>query len=447
MTEESAPQITIVDDSISEPVVETIPIDELLHDEDNPNVGTSRTPQLLDYSIGEFGFLESGTIDRYKRLVGGNKRIEAARRAGYTHVVIIRLPPNHAAVIQDPTLDLESEDPEERAHSRQAGYSLNFSAANSIKISPEILERDIKSGMDFSKMMTRRDIIRIGVQQDKPNELESEPYRPPENPEEAQREYNVNPGDVWRLGRHTLVCQDCTSPQLPVALKSSIPALVVTSPPYGVGKDYESSDFSDWLTLIRNAFTNFFNHRMNLVAVNLADKHTGNDGWDRHTFGELVDIMSEIGYSHLNTRVWVKQPAWSQTPYWRTSYKTVDEYEYIGLFAAEKPSFTARLTDEENNNWGYRSVWEMTSVQSNDIHTAMFPLELPLRLIRIYTDPDDIVFEPFAGSGTTIIAAEATRRTCIATEILPEYCAVAIKRFHEVTHIEPVRESMAEIPA
>jgi len=67
----SEPSITLIDPEITEPSVELVPIDALLPDEDNPNVGTSRTPQLLDYSISKFGFLESGTVDRAKRLIGG----------------------------------------------------------------------------------------------------------------------------------------------------------------------------------------------------------------------------------------------------------------------------------------------------------------------------------------------------------------------------------------
>jgi site-specific DNA-methyltransferase (adenine-specific) len=150
-------------------------------------------------------------------------------------------------------------------------------------------------------------------------------------------------------------------------------------------------------------------------------------------------MAADAGFSHLNTRVWVKQPAWSQTPYWRTSFKTVDEFEYVAVFAGQKPHYVSRLTDEENNEWGYRSVWDIASVSSNDIHTAMFPIELPMRLIRLHTDQDQTVFEPFSGSGTTIIAAEAMRRSCVAVEMLPDYVAVALARFKEVTQIDPER--------
>jgi len=431
--------LTVIDHSLTEPTVELVPIDSLLHDDNNPNVGTSRTNPLLDYSLAEHGFLESGTIDRDRQLVGGNKRIEAAKRAGYKYAAIIRLPPDTAAVIQDPSLDLDSPDPDVRARSRRAGYTLNFSAQQSIKIDAGVLKQDIKDGLDLSRLMTKRDITKLGVQLDEPDDLEQD-YEPPASPEEAQAEFHVKVGDVWKLGRHTLSCQDATFPTLPLASEALIPQLVVTSPPYGVGKEYESSDMEDWRQLIEKTFENIRNHQINTVAINLGDKHTGNDGWERHTFGELIAIMGGLGYSHLNTRVWVKQPAWSQTPYWRTTFKTVDEFEYIGLFAMEKPKYTPRLTDEENNEWGYRSVWEMTSVSRNDIHSAMFPLELPLRLIRLHTDQGDTVFEPFSGSGTTIIACEASRRTCVATELLPEYCAVSLKRFYDVTNIEPIRE-------
>lgn len=123
----------------------------------------------------------------------------------------------------------------------------------------------------------------------------------------------------------------------------------------------------------------------------------------------------------------------------------MDEFEYIAVLAKEKPKYVQRLTDVENNEWGYRSVWQINSVQSNDIHTAMFPIELPMRLIRIHTNEDDVVFEPFAGSGTTLIACEAMRRSCIAVELLPEYCAVTLQRFAQITGEEP--ERMVKIKA
>jgi len=72
-------------------------------------------------------------------------------------------------------------------------------------------------------------------------------------------------------------------------------------------------------------------------------------------------------------------------------------------------------------------------VRANRAHPAMFPVELPWRCIKMHSDKDSVVLEPFCGSGTTIIACEQTGRRCRAVEITPEYCDVAIRRFEEFT--------------
>lgn len=71
------------------------------------------------------------------------------------------------------------------------------------------------------------------------------------------------------------------------------------------------------------------------------------------------------------------------------------------------------IKSRDGNIPGYRQVWDIPSVRANDVHPAMFPLELAKRVIRLYTDADDIVLDPFLGSGTTAIAALQTGRRFI----------------------------------
>ncbi len=424
---------------------ETKKLSELTPDPENANEGTPRGRAVLLDSMRELGFLTPGVLDRNDTTIIGNKRAEAAAELGMEEVIIIESDGTKPIYIRRTDLDLNSPDPDVAARARVAAYYDNWAAKLSINLSAAQVETDLQNpaiAPKLSAMMTNRERVRLGVQLDKPSDLPESP--PPSPPSEAQRIYQVSPGDLWKLGRHTLYCGDSTDASILPRLFDSPPAILITSPPYGVGKDYESGGLPAWRSLLSAAIDAWSDADINLLAINLGDRHTGNDGWEAHTFGELVNMLASAGYSHLNTRVWVKQPAWSQTPYWRTSYKTVDEFEYIAVFAKEKPPYVHRLTDLENNEWGYRSVWNITSVQSNDIHTAMFPLELPLRLIRIHTDEGDTVFEPFAGSGTTIIAAEAMRRSCVAVELLPEYCAVALQRWAQATGNEP--EKMLNVP-
>jgi DNA modification methylase len=140
----------------------------------------------------------------------------------------------------------------------------------------------------------------------------------------------------------------------------------------------------------------------------------------------------------IGLRVWVKDPTWAgQNPYWRNTYKPVDDFEFIALFASSKPKRTERLTSEENNEWGYRGVWDFGSVSKNRLHSAAYPLELPERCLKLTSGSGAAIYEPFSGSGTTIIAAENLSRQCRAVEISPAYVAVALQRYRDAFGIEP----------
>jgi site-specific DNA-methyltransferase (adenine-specific) len=135
----------------------------------------------------------------------------------------------------------------------------------------------------------------------------------------------------------------------------------------------------------------------------------------------------ESGLYLYDRRVWVKDPAWANCQWHSSSYRAVDEFEYVYIFW--KPGETVvdrrRLDAREWSAWGSRAVWHIPSVRANDEHEAQYPLELPLRLIRLLSDPEDTVLDCFAGSGTTAVACVRTSRHFIACELLPKYVELA----------------------
>ncbi len=143
--------------------------------------------------------------------------------------------------------------------------------------------------------------------------------------------------------------------------------------------------------------------------------------------GIIEQAALDAGLYLYDRRIWVKDAAWENSKWHTLSYRSVDEFEYIYLFW--KPGITvvdrARLTPDEWVNWGSRGVWSFPSVRANDDHEAKFPLELPRRLIRLLTDPGDIVLDCFIGSGTTAVAALITGRNYIGIEKEPEYVKLA----------------------
>jgi len=143
--------------------------------------------------------------------------------------------------------------------------------------------------------------------------------------------------------------------------------------------------------------------------------------------GLLEEFALAAGFFPYDRRIWVKDPAWMNSKWHTLSYRAVDEFEYLYVFW--KPGITtvdrARLSPEEWVEWGSRAVWKMASVRSNDIHTAMFPLPLAKRVIRLFSAPGDLVIDPFLGSGTTAVAAIQLGREWMGFELDPEYALVA----------------------
>jgi DNA modification methylase len=151
--------------------------------------------------------------------------------------------------------------------------------------------------------------------------------------------------------------------------------------------------------------------------------------------GGLVEEWAlSAGFYTYDRRVWVKDAAWENSRWATLSYRSVDEFEYIYIFW--KPGITtvdrARLTPAEWKEWGARGVWTFPSVRANDDHEAKFPLELPRRLIRLFTDPADIVLDCFLGSGTTAVAALQERRRFIGIELEKKYVALAKQQLRRV---------------
>lgn len=153
--------------------------------------------------------------------------------------------------------------------------------------------------------------------------------------------------------------------------------------------------------------------------------------------GNLEQYAYEAGLFLYDKRIWKKDPAWANCKWTTNTLKAVSETEDLYIFwkPGEYVVNRERLTAQEWKEWGYRQIWEISSVRANDIHPAMFPLALASRVIKLYTDEEDIVLDPFLGSGTTAIAAIKLNRRFIGIEKIDKYFNIA-KRQIEQTRLE-----------
>jgi site-specific DNA-methyltransferase (adenine-specific) len=146
--------------------------------------------------------------------------------------------------------------------------------------------------------------------------------------------------------------------------------------------------------------------------------------------GGLVQKWGELAGLYLyDRRIWAKDPAWENCRWHSTSYRSVDEFEYLYVFW--KPGITTvdrkRLNPQEWTEWGSRAVWQIRSVRANEDHEAKFPIELARRVIRLYSSQGDLVLDPFVGSGTTAVAAIQEKRHYLGFDVMPEYVRLATR--------------------
>lgn len=151
------------------------------------------------------------------------------------------------------------------------------------------------------------------------------------------------------------------------------------------------------------------------------------------TAGLVEQWAAEAGFYLYDRRVWVKDPCWENSRWHSLSYRSVDEFEHVLIFW--KPGITVvnreRLDAGEWAEWGSRAVWNIPSVRSNSEHESQFPVELPRRIIKLLTEPGDLVLDCFVGSGTTALAAIQLGRRFLGFDISPESVKLAKGRIGE----------------
>ena len=395
---------------------------QLTSDPANARKHNPRNVGLIEQALNEVGAARSIVIDEHGTVLAGNATIEAAAAAGIERVQVVDADGETIIAVRRRNLT-----PEQK---KRLAYFDNRTAELADWNIEQLLE-DRDNGLDLAAVgFTDAELAELLAGVDTGTEGLTDPDAVPAVPEVPV----TQPGDLWLLGRHRLLCGDSTNATDTARLTDGASvALCVTSPPYGVGKEYESDGIDGWRKLMADLLPMIASVSP-LAAINLADVRVGPGHREVHTYGEMVALCDRAGLSLIGTRIWAKPPAWAQGPYWLSSYRAVDDFEYIGIFG------TADYIDRTAAEWKYRGVWEITSVVANKQHSASFPVELPSRLIELLCDRDATVYDPFLGSGTTLIAAEQLGRTCYGMEISPAYCDVICRRYFEFTGVEPVRE-------
>ncbi len=218
--------------------------------------------------------------------------------------------------------------------------------------------------------------------------------------------------------------------------------LMVTSPPYNVTKEYdEDLTLEEYRHLLKTVFAETYKK---LVTGGRACVNVANLGRKPYIalHSHIIQDMSEIGFLMRGEIIWNKASSSSPSTAWgtwRSASNPVlrDIHEYILVFSKEtfdRAKVPGKLSTIERDEFleFTKSVWTFPAESARKVgHPAPFPVELPYRLIQLYTFQGEVVLDPFCGSGTTCVAALKSGRHYVAYENVPDYVKLAENRLDE----------------
>ena len=218
--------------------------------------------------------------------------------------------------------------------------------------------------------------------------------------------------------------------------------LIVTSPPYSLGVDYGQAGYAD-----DQPYTSYLNWVQRWAATLFEVSAPGgracinipldsNKGGKRAIYADYLRIFQDVGWTYQTSIVWNEQnisrrTAWGSWMSPSAPFVTAP-VEMIAVFfkgSFRRPATAGRrgdITRDEFLAWTL-GTWTFPGANPRRVgHPAPFPEELPRRLIKLYSYPQDMVLDPFVGSGTTLIAASRLGRRSVGVEINPAFCELTV---------------------
>lgn len=365
-------------------------------------------------SLERFGQQKPIVVTPDNVVLAGNGTLRAARALGWSHVDVIR---SGLDGMERVAYSIADNRTAELAEWDEAGLAQALAALQNDQSIDELV-----TGFDAKEIQQAIDRAVAG------DVVEDEPPPPPANPV-------TKPGDLWLLGDHRLLCGDSTKAEdVARLLGDRKPFIMVTDPPYGVEHDpswREEAGVSAYGPQAKGLVSN--DDRVDWsTAYQLFGGHVAYV-WHAGRFAaDLVENLRGAGFEVRTQIIWRKPQIvfgrghyhWQHEPCW---------------YAVRKGGSSKWCGDRTQSTiWDIKSMHVMGGARNdaeNPVtgHSTQKPVECMARPIRNHGGRDDDVYEPFSGSGTTIIAAEQLRRRCYAIEISPAYCDVAVQRWERLT--------------
>jgi len=387
--------------------IKEIEIDRLIPYPNNARTHSDEQVAQIAASIKEFGFTNPVLVDGDNGIIAGHGRVQAARKLQLKSV---------------PTIDLSYLTPVQRKAYILADNKLSLNAGWDV----ELLQGELAGldALEFDLSLTGFSDSELAGFLDT-NEGPTDPDDVPDVPDEP----TACLGDVWILGRHRLVCGDSTDADVVAKCLNGVePHLMVTDPPYGV--EYDAS----W----RNEAKRPDGKSYGAFAVgevandNQADwseawaLFPGDVAYVWCAPGPLQcvvhDSLLDCDIEPRQQIIWAK----NQMVIGRSHY----HYHHEVCWYAVRKNKTGHWHGDRKQT----TIWDINKPNKSETgHSTQKPVECMKRPIENNSSPGQAVYEPFSGSGTTIIAAEMTGRVVHAIELNPAYVDVAVKRWEDFT--------------
>ena len=375
--------------------LETVTIESLKLDPNNARKHSKRNLDAIAASLNKFGQRKPIVVHQ-NTVIAGNGTLEAAKTLGWTEISISRCPDDW-------------DNDTAKAYALADNRSSELAEWDDAILATQLLDLD-EMGWDIED---------IGFSQKNLPDLnpvdEDEIPEPPAEPVSKL-------GQIYQLGRHRLMCGDSTDEATVNRLMGGTKAnMLFTDPPYGVDYEGVNNDFlkgekfREFLTIaLKNAF-------------NIMEEGSNAYVWhaDIHAY-ECIGAFRDAGFTQAKPSViqWVKDSLVLS----QGDYHSRNEPCLYGWKAGKN---RVRVADRTQD-----TIWEFPKPRKADGHPTMKPIALCERAINNSSLKDSVIFDLFAGSGSTLIACEQTKRICYAIELDPKYCDVIVTRWENLTGLK-----------
>lgn len=460
-------------------------IDALIPYVRNARTHSDEQVALIAASLVEFGWTNPVLVDGEAGIIAGHGRVMAARKVADSGATI----PNWPDASQVPTIEL--------AHLTPAQKRAYVLADNQLAT---------KAGWDFDMLAVELDELRdldfdlslLGFERQELNDLIGTPNDPPPPDEESSvpavaSEAVTARGDVWLMGPHRIICGDCRDPDdVARLLRADRVNLAFTSPPYAEQREYDSSSgfrpippdqYVDWYAPVAANIaahlapdgSYFCNIKpaaegldTSLYVFDLVTAHVRQWGWHFATefcwerngipkgvtrrFKNQFEPVYQFALGEWKMRPDAVRHESAAVPKARgkgagnTSFAKHHGNESIHMSGHQGEPGFEWFGDQIEAGMAYPGNRLPTFASTHEAlgHAAAFPVGLPQFFVMAYTDNGDTVFDPFMGSGSTLMAAERTGRAGRGTEISPFYCDVIVRRWQAFTGKQSTLEATGE---